>query len=165
MDKVNKLFALQKANDILTSLAKSQNFIQILDITKLVICDSDFVRENDLDRLYRKLFKNKLCALFGNKCAICFKEDNGLDLDHFLIPKIRGGSFILRLKNSYLVNNAVPLCQTCNRRKNARNAVQFYDTKVNKDIVLLNRHFTQIININYQNNKYKSLAKLLEGGQ
>ncbi len=50
-------------------------------------------------------------------CATCGADDNGLDLDHFFIPKSKGGNFVLKRKDGVLINNAVPMCETCNRTK------------------------------------------------
>jgi hypothetical protein len=59
----------------------------------------------------------RLLELFENKCANCEAQGDGVDLDHFFFPRSRRGCFIMRQKDGWPVNNAVPLCWRCNRRR------------------------------------------------
>lgn len=52
-----------------------------------------------------------LCNFYGNKCLCCGRSDVSLTLDH-VIPLIKGGS--------NLIDNAQPLCQSCNSRKGVK---------------------------------------------
>ena len=52
------------------------------------------------------------------RCGLCGEDRDGIELDHFWIPKSHGGCFTMRLRaTGKLVNNAVPLCTRCNRQK------------------------------------------------
>jgi 5-methylcytosine-specific restriction endonuclease McrA len=53
----------------------------------------------------------ELCDKYGNKCLCCKRSDLKLTLDH-VMPLALGG------KN--VVENAQPLCQTCNSKKHAK---------------------------------------------
>lgn len=87
---------------------------------QLVVSSSDRTRENAADRDYRKRMLLRLLGLYGNQCAICGANDAGLDLDHFFVPKSQGGNFALTRHDGIKVNNAVPMCESCNRAKGAR---------------------------------------------
>jgi 5-methylcytosine-specific restriction endonuclease McrA len=52
-----------------------------------------------------------LCGVHGNICLCCKKKDVKLTLDHVLPLKLGGLNTI---------NNAQPLCLSCNSRKGAR---------------------------------------------
>ncbi|MGZ3768553.1 MAG: hypothetical protein ACXVCP_02315 [Bdellovibrio sp.] len=77
----------------------------------------DYRRGNPKENLYKKAFSLRLFETFHNKCAKCGTKDNGVDIDHFLFSKNEGGCFMMRHRDGYLVNNAIPLCHTCNRSK------------------------------------------------
>lgn len=49
-----------------------------------------------------------LCEHYGNKCLCCGTADMKLELDH-IVPVSKGGK--------HVINNAQPLCRTCNARK------------------------------------------------
>lgn len=71
----------------------------------------------------RRAYVLKLLKAFDCKCAVCQADDNGVELDHFFIPKCRGGDFVLTevtTKRKRL--NMIPLCMTCNRDKSQRPA-------------------------------------------
>jgi hypothetical protein len=86
----------------------------------LNIKEEDFVRENKIDRAFRKKLLLTLLSHFGCRCVLCGDNKNGLDLDHAILPKSRGGNFVLRLITGQIVLNAIPLCQSCNRSKGAK---------------------------------------------
>jgi len=52
-----------------------------------------------------------LCLLYGNKCLCCGRDDVSLTIDH-VIPLTKGGS--------NTIDNAQPLCQSCNSRKGTK---------------------------------------------
>lgn len=53
----------------------------------------------------------ELCRKYGNKCLCCGRRDVKLTLDHVIPIKLGG-------KN--IVENAQPLCKSCNSKKNAK---------------------------------------------
>jgi hypothetical protein len=56
--------------------------------------------------------------IYDCRCGLCGEDRDGIELDHFWIPKSHGGCFTMRLRSTgRLVNNAVPLCTQCNRKK------------------------------------------------
>jgi hypothetical protein len=59
-------------------------------------------------------------SYFDNKCAYCGVELTKADRDHF-IPAKHGGGLTVR--------NVVPACPTCNRRKNAKNPLDWLVTQ------------------------------------
>ncbi len=84
--------------------------------------EEDFVRENKVDREFRKRLLLPLIGCFQNKCALCGTDGNGLDLDHAIVPKSKGGNFVLSTPSGPRLN-AIPLCQSCNRSKGAKDIV------------------------------------------
>lgn len=111
-----------------------------------IITPSDYKRGSPKESHYRKIMQLTLLATFGNRCAKCGVDDNGLDLDHFFLPKNEGGSFIMRHRDGYLINNAVPLCASCNRRKSDRPFTEFFDENERLRIFRLNVALTQRLN-------------------
>lgn len=78
----------------------------------------DYKRNNADERYYRQKYLLPLLRCFDCRCAVCGSDEDGLELDHFWVPKAKGGNFLLKLNNvNKLVNNGVPLCQSCNRQK------------------------------------------------
>ena len=56
--------------------------------------------------------------VYDCRCALCGEDRDGMELDHFWIPKSHGGNLVLRDRElGMLINNGVPLCTTCNRHK------------------------------------------------
>jgi 5-methylcytosine-specific restriction endonuclease McrA len=82
--------------------------------------EEDYERNNEVDRNFVKKYKLRLLGHFGNKCACCGRDDNGVDVDHYFIPKAKGGNFILKLSDGRQILNAVPMCESCNRSKGKR---------------------------------------------
>jgi 5-methylcytosine-specific restriction endonuclease McrA len=82
-----------------------------------VISNDDYRRGTPREHFYRKAFLLSLLAAFDNRCASCGTYQNGVDIDHFVFSKNEGGSFAMFHREGFWVNNAVPLCQTCNRSK------------------------------------------------
>ena len=111
-----------------------------------VIEDDDYRRGNPKEHLYRKMFQLRLLEAFGNRCARCGHNDNGVDLDHFFLSKNEGGCFIMRHRNGHLVNNAVPLCQRCNRSKSDRPYRQFYEPDALLELLKRNARMTEALN-------------------
>lgn len=78
----------------------------------------DYKRNNADERYYRQRWILPLLKAFDCRCALCHSSEDGFELDHFWIPKTLGGNFLLKMKTSNkVVNNGIPLCQSCNRQK------------------------------------------------
>lgn len=96
------------------------------DRNDYIIEAADYKRGNPKENFFRKAFQLRLLHEFGNACAKCNRSDNGIDIDHFFLSKNEGGSFILRHREGHLINNALPLCQTCNRSKSDQHYSKFF---------------------------------------
>ena len=83
-----------------------------------VIERRSYSRSNSDERLYKTKWWATLMRVYDCRCGLCGEDRDGIELDHFWIPKSHGGCFTMRLRSSgKLVNNAVPLCTRCNRQK------------------------------------------------
>lgn len=103
-----------------------------LDILRLSSVTSD--QENPIDREYRKKFFLKLLHLFDNACANCKSRDNGVHLDHFMVPRSKGGTFIINTKTGIAIHNAIPLCEPCNIQKSNKDYRLFFSEDVLRKI-------------------------------
>jgi 5-methylcytosine-specific restriction endonuclease McrA len=101
-------------------------FMPSADRDKYIIERDDYRRGNPKESYYRKAFCLHLLEAFGNSCAKCGSKENGMDIDHFIFSKNEGGSFMMRHHEGYLINNAIPLCQTCNRSKSDNDYKSFF---------------------------------------
>jgi 5-methylcytosine-specific restriction endonuclease McrA len=107
----------QKAIATLTPSADRDDYI---------IDRDDYRRGSPKESYYRKTFCLYLLDSFGNCCARCGSKENGMDIDHFIFSKNEGGCFIMRHRDGYLINNAIPLCQSCNRSKSDNDYKSFF---------------------------------------
>ena len=92
------------------------------------IVGKDYLRETSIENFYKNHFNEELIKSFGG-CAHCKSAKMGyssLEYDHFWLPKSLGGNFAMRHKNGYYVNNCVPLCGDCNKKKSAKSIYEFY---------------------------------------
>ncbi len=125
----------QKAITTLTPSADRDDYIIERD---------DYRRGNPKESYYRKTFCLHLLEVFGNSCAKCGSKENGMDIDHFIFSKNEGGCFIMKHRDGYLINNAVPLCQTCNRSKSDCDYKSFFNESellaILEKNVLMTRH-------------------------
>lgn len=72
----------------------------------------------------------KTLEAFGNACANCGSK-NGLHIDH-MVPVAKGGKTV--------VENLIPLCQTCNLQKSDCDCGKFFsNTKLNEIQNILSR--------------------------
>ena len=110
----------------LKRLARIRRVDVSADRADYVIENDDYRRGLPKEHAYRRAMQLTLLATFDNRCAKCGARDDGVDLDHFFLPKNEGGCFIMRHKHGHLVNNAVPLCVGCNRSKSDRSYVKFF---------------------------------------
>lgn len=108
--------------------------------------DDSFSRNTPREREYRKEHLLTLLKLFNNGCANCGSSKNGLDLDHFIFSKSEGGDFAMHHKGGFIVNNAIPLCQSCNRSKSNMDYRRFFSEARLVKILAVNREMTKIIN-------------------
>lgn len=109
------------------------------------IQNNDYKRGNIKESYYRRRFKLTLLEKYQNRCANCLRNDNGLDIDHFYLSKNEGGCFIMHHVDGYLVNNAVPLCESCNRGKSDKPYEAFFGPRL--DVILQkNGEMTEFIN-------------------
>ena len=89
------------------------------EASNIIINGQDFNRYSSADRKYLKKYKSLILGIFNNSCAVC-GDTKGIELDHHFLCKRDGGSFQLVTINGKLLNNAIPLCERCNRSKGAR---------------------------------------------
>lgn len=111
-----------------------------------VISTNDFKRNNETDAKYRKQYFLLLLDVFNNKCANCDDNANGIDVDHFFICKKQGGNFILNHKDGSFINNAIPLCKTCNRSKSDKDYIVFFTSAKIFEILDKNKIMTDRLN-------------------
>lgn len=103
-------------------------------------------RETKAEREYRRLHENHLNRIYDNRCAKCQRDDRGYSLDHFAVPKVRGGCFMLTRHDGLHVNNAIPLCSSCNSSKSDRSFMHFFSEEELMRILALNREMTARLN-------------------
>jgi 5-methylcytosine-specific restriction endonuclease McrA len=135
-----------KKEELNSYLAENQNRFFSDKPEDYNISIDDFKRNNEVDSAYRKENLLFLLQLFNNQCANCGDMDNGVDLDHFFISKNKGGNFSLAHKSGQLINNAIPLCRSCNRQKSDNNYIEFFSTPKLFEILEKNELMTQRIN-------------------
>lgn len=111
-----------------------------------IIDDTDYKRSNSREAEYRKKYILPLLHLYKNKCAKCGAMDNGLDIDHFVFSKSRGGNFSMLHKKGHLVNNAIPLCRHCNRSKSDKSHKSFFSEAERCTLFAKNKEMTILIN-------------------
>lgn len=111
-----------------------------------IIKVGDYTRNSHKEREYRKRYFLILLQKYNNACANCGKQNNGIDLDHLFLPKNYGGCFKMAHKDGYFVNNAVPLCEHCNRSKSDRSYKHFFKFNRLTRILEVNKEMSKIIN-------------------
>lgn len=124
-----------------------------------VVSNEDYRRGNSSENLYRKVFKLTLLEKYANRCAKCGDQNNGVDLDHFVFSKNEGGNFVLRHKLGHLVNNAIPLCATCNRKKSDDSFLEFFDVQERLRLFQINSEMSKLINDKLEINDQGKLVK------
>lgn len=118
---------------------KEELFYSNPNPNELLLDDFCFDRNSDIDKEYRNKYFLFLIEKVENKCPICGRTDNGIELDHFFIPKKEGGNFILKTKNGIIINNAIPLCISCNRSKSDKRAIDFLSSDKYQELVKLQK--------------------------
>ena len=116
------------------------------DRNDYIISKEDYKRGNPVDNDYRKTWFLTLLKIYDNKCANCGDSSNGCDLDHFVFAKNEGGNFIMKHRDGYFVNNAIPLCQNCNRSKGDQDYNNFFPEEKLLELFTKNAEMTKLIN-------------------
>lgn len=105
----------------------------------------DYSRSNSDERLYKTKWWPTLMRLYDCRCALCGEDRDGIELDHFWIPKSHGGNLLLRHQlTNQTINNGVPLCTACNRHKQ-ESIIKLNDSQLER-IARANRQMTAMIN-------------------
>ncbi len=114
-----------------------------------LIAPQDFGRDNRLDRYFKKHLKFALIDHFEGECADCGVSgaDAKLHLDHFWMPKSKGGNFAMRSKDGHYVNNCVPLCRSCNSSKGAKGVYEHFTPERVKGLLEKSHEFDAHLNI------------------
>ena len=116
------------------------------DRNDYIISKEDYKRGNPVDNDYRKTWFLTLLKIYDNKCANCGDSSNGCDLDHFVFAKNEGGNLIMKHRDGYFVNNAIPLCQNCNRSKGDQDYNNFFSEEKLLELFTKNAEMTKLIN-------------------
>ena len=139
-ERKNKLKSIPSVKPTIKSTKLSDNR------KDYIIENNDYRRGISKENIYRKKFKLTLLSMFENRCAKCGRHDNGIELDHFFLSKNEGGCFIMRHRKGYFVNNAIPLCSTCNRSKSDKSYRKFYSNHELNKLIHKNSAITKILN-------------------
>lgn len=147
-DLIVRIRRHQRRRDTIAKLMPSA------DRNEYIIERDDYRRGSPKESYYRKTFCLYLLEAFSNSCAKCGSKENGMDIDHFIFSKNEGGCFMMRHSDGCLINNAIPLCQTCNRSKSDESYKSFFSesellTILERNILMTRRLNTrQIFNEN-----------------
>jgi 5-methylcytosine-specific restriction endonuclease McrA len=96
------------------------------DRSVYIVHRGDYKRGSEKERDYIRQHRNYLFRIYDNRCSKCGNDANGLDIDHFFISKNEGGCFQMLHRDGFIVNNAIPLCESCNRSKSDRDYRSFF---------------------------------------
>lgn len=131
---------------------KINHLFPSFDRLDYIISGNDYKRGNKKENFYRKALQLKLLSVFNNSCAKCGSHDNGIELDHFIFSKNEGGCFIMIHKENYYVNNAIPLCLSCNRGKGDRHFSKYFNeieiANILKKNIQLTKHLNELYVLN-----------------
>lgn len=110
-----------------------------------VIERRNYSRSNSDERLYKTKWWATLMRTYDCRCGLCGEDRDGIELDHFWVPKSHGGCFIMRsVATLKLVNNAVPLCTACNRQK--QDHIMAVDSQQTLRLAEANRRMSAAVN-------------------
>lgn len=107
---------------------------------------NDYALHGYSDKKVRKKHADKIKSIYNRECAICgCKDDKELTLDHYYIPRSKGGMFIMRDRNiNAIYSNCVLLCQECNVKKAAMSVNDYItDKKKRLKIAKINSQLTE----------------------
>jgi 5-methylcytosine-specific restriction endonuclease McrA len=137
----------------LKKLEEDQVNRQKIETTKIsdkrrdyIFSNEDYKRGLDKEREYHLKHKASLFRLYGNRCANCGDDENGLEVDHFIFSKNEGGCFQMQHVEGYFVNNALPLCEKCNRSKGDQSYRDFFSLDKLAKILVKNLEMTKRLN-------------------
>lgn len=114
---------------------------------ELKISPEDFERDTPAEKQYLYKYRTTILRAFDNRCAICLAHDKGIEMDHHYICKADGGTFGLAHRTGVIINNAVPLCVPCNRRKKDKSYKLFCSKADIERIKRISSSITQYINM------------------
>lgn len=120
----------------------------------------DYKRGSDKERDYIRLHRNYLFRIYDNRCAKCGNDSNGLEIDHFFFSKNEGGCFEMHHREGYRVNNAIPLCESCNRSKSDRSYRSFFSSYELLRVLKFNAKMNERLN---ENKVYKWIRRSCDG--
>ena len=137
-----RLSLQQKRQENISILSQS---LPSTDPNAYAIERRDYSRSNSDERLYKTKWWPTLMRLYDCRCALCGADRDGIELDHFWIPKSHGGNLLLRHQlTNQIINNGVPLCTACNRHKQ-ESIAKLNDSQLVR-IADANREITAMIN-------------------
>lgn len=125
---------------------KMAELLPSVDRHDYFISKNDYRRGNPKENYYRRTFLLRLFEAFENGCAKCGTQKEVMNLDHFFFSKNEGGCFVMKHKLGHLVNNAIPLCSHCNRKKSDKDFQQFFSSQELLQILSKNQEMTALIN-------------------
>jgi hypothetical protein len=105
----------------------------------------DYKRDSSKDRSFMKKYKELYLKEIKGECPSCECKTKSFDMDHFYLPKSKGGSFLMKTLDGNNLLNAVLLCETCNRSKGAKSPFDFFKKEVLYKLIELNQRVTLLI--------------------
>jgi 5-methylcytosine-specific restriction endonuclease McrA len=121
----------------------------------------DYKRGSDKERDYLRQHRAALFRTYDNRCAKCSDDSNGLEIDHFFFSKNEGGCFEMLHRDGFKVNNALPLCETCNRSKGDRSYRHFFSQYELLRVLEFNAKMNERLN---QNKTYRWITAPVTAG-
>lgn len=95
------------------------------NLNDYIISEEDYLRVSPKDRLFIKKYKMEIYEIFNNSCVKTrLRED--IEIDHFFIPKSKGGSFLMKRKDGLWVVNAIILNKKNNIIKGNKKIEDFF---------------------------------------
>ena len=128
------------------------------DRTHYIFMKDDYRRGNPIENYYRKKYFMTVLEHYHNKCAKC-SSNQAVCLDHFVFSKNEGGNFVLNSVEGYFINNAIPLCQSCNSKKSDLSYLDFFSVQDLVHLFKINEKLTIILNNDDQLIKLRSLSQ------
>ncbi len=116
------------------------------EIENYVIPGDGFKRSNFTERRFRRRYFFDLLEIFDHQCANCKRTKLKLEIDHFFIPKSKGGNMMMKHKKGYWVCNGILLCRRCNANKADQGIKEFFEEEVLAGILKKNTQMSDLIN-------------------
>lgn len=102
--------------------------IHSIERADYIISSEDYKRGLKKERDYKGTYSMFILNTFNNACAKCLSKES-IEMDHFFVPKNEGGCFLMLHRSGQKINNMIPLCKTCNVKKQDKKAHKFFNTK------------------------------------